>query len=137
MPTANKPVTKRRARSFNNRLTKRRAPPRVRPGTGDFMSVEELWCNHMPEKPRNQLYQLVASGIFPFVRSGRRIDLLRKPTLEILRGERPPGGQPTEHLNLAIKKHWPATRATAKKKRSTRSKPVVRKSEVAPPAVAS
>jgi hypothetical protein len=136
MPTANKPVTKRRAHTANKRITKRRAPPRVRPGTGDFMSVEELWCNHMPEKPRNQLYQLVASGVFPFVRSGRIIDLLRKPTLQILRGERPPGAPQLNHPARSEKLRPVAKRVT-KKKPVAKSKPVVRKSEVAPAAVVS
>jgi hypothetical protein len=45
----------------------------------------------MPTKGRNQVYELAKSGIFPFIRNGKRIDLLRGPTLAILRGERPPG----------------------------------------------
>jgi hypothetical protein len=72
-------------------------PPPMPPGEGALMSVEELWRVHMPTKGRNQVYELAKSGIFPFIRNGKRIDLLRGPTLAILRGERPPG-QPGKAL---------------------------------------
>lgn len=78
-------------RSTRSRAAKRRAPPLPQPRTGAFMSVEELWREQMPDQSRQQAYALATSGILPFLRTGKRILLIRKPTLEILRGERPPG----------------------------------------------
>jgi hypothetical protein len=105
-----------------------RVPPLARPGKGAFMSVEELWRDHMPEKGRNQVYALATSGLFPYFRRGRCIDLLRKPTLQILRGDRPPG-EPQLNQPTRAEKLRSAKRLTAqKKKRAAKS------SEAASPA---
>jgi hypothetical protein len=124
MPAASKAITKQRTHTANKSVTKRRAPPRMRPGSGDFMSVEELWRNHAPTKPRNLVFPFATSGIFPFVRSGRRIDLIRKPTLEILAGTRPPGELRPDHLRSAAKKR------RLKKKKAATMKPAAKKGEV-------
>ena len=111
-------------RTAREKAAKRRAPPLPRRGKGAFMSVEELWREHMPEKGRNQVYALATSGIFPFNRHGRRIDLWRKPTLEIIAGKRPPGGL------LPVQPDRATPQSTAKK--SAKRKSVARKSEAAP-----
>jgi hypothetical protein len=99
-------------RTANKQVTQRRAPPRVRSGKGALMSVLEFWCNYVPEKPRNQVYPFATSGIFPFVRNGRRIELIREPTIEILAGTRPPGPD----LRNAGKKRRPKKKAARMKK---------------------
>jgi hypothetical protein len=104
-------------RTARKKAGKPRVPPLPRPGKGAFMSVEELWRDHMPEKGRNQVYALATSGIFPFIRRGRCIDLLRKPTLAILRGDREPGG-----LDRPDPSGQKKSRAVAKKKPPTKLK---------------
>ncbi len=64
---------------------------RRRAGVGSLMSVAEFHTKHVPDKGRNQAYALATSGLFPFIRNGRSIDLLRKPTEAILAGRMPPG----------------------------------------------
>lgn len=123
-------------RTARVKAAKRRVPPLAHPGKGAFMSVEELWRDHMPDKGRNQVYALATSGLFPFLRRGRSIDLLRVPTLEILRGQRPPGEPRPHHPDGAAKKRGRKKKKAVRSK-PVKSKPVARKGEVAPAPVPS
>jgi hypothetical protein len=60
-------------------------------GVGALMSVAEFHAKYVPDKGRNQAYSLAKSGLFPFIRNGRNIDLLREPTEAIMAGRMPPG----------------------------------------------
>lgn len=113
------------------RTAKDKAAPAKRRGA--FMSVDELRRDHMPDKGLLQVYALATSGVFPFIRTGRRIDLLRAPTLAILAGERPPGDLQLNRPARGVKKR----RRSVKKKRPARSrrpakqKPVTEQAEAA------
>jgi hypothetical protein len=60
---------------------------------GMTMPVREL-LDEIPHAGRNQVYEMVRAGVFPIIRVGRKIHLLREPTMRILRGEIPPGERP-------------------------------------------
>lgn len=64
------------------------------PPTGFTMSVNDL--AELTDSGRNQAYAAVRQGIYPSIRTARgTIKVLVVPTLQILRGERPPGQEGT------------------------------------------
>ncbi len=64
---------------------------------GLTMSVRELLVA-MPDAGRNQVYGMVSAGVFPVIRVGRKIHLLRVPTMRILRGQLAAGAQPARSI---------------------------------------
>ncbi|HSS85714.1 MAG TPA: hypothetical protein VLL30_18315 [Reyranella sp.] len=79
-------------------------------------------------------YKKIRAGFFPSIRLGKgKYAVLTVPTLQILRGERPPGRMLPDRPDSAVKKR----RRKAKRKRAAKPKPAARKGEVAPAAVAS
>lgn len=69
-------------------------------GLGSFMSVAELHEKWMPDRSLNYAYRIAQSGVFPFVRVGNSIDLIRAPTEALLSGKTAVRG---DDLDRAIK----------------------------------
>lgn len=91
--------------------------------TIDIKQLADLTGDHV-----NTTYKKVNAGMFPSIRLGGRgkIAVLTQPTIEILLGQRPPGGSLPDR---PAKKRRTVKRA--KKKRAAKSKPAARKSEAA------
>jgi hypothetical protein len=81
----------RRARNGARRADAERFLSLDNPPTGATMSVDDL--AELADMGRNQAYAAVRQGIYPSIRVGEKgkIAVLVQPTLQILRGERPPG----------------------------------------------
>jgi hypothetical protein len=69
---------------------------------GMTMPVREL-LDEIPDAGRNQVYEMVRAGVFPIIRVGRKIHLLREPTMRILRGEIAPGVSPAKKRDLQVR----------------------------------
>lgn len=87
-------IRKRRAerRAYNRWARKEGREPYslANPPTGFTMSVDDL--DEVTNSGRNQAYEAVRQGIYPSIRTeGGAYKVLVVPTLQILRGERPPG----------------------------------------------
>jgi len=85
-----------KARRQDRKRVKATTAPRKRlslanPPTDATMTIEEL--AELTEDGRNSTYEKVRAGLFPSIRLRRgKIAVLTVPALQILRGERPPGG---------------------------------------------
>lgn len=73
-----------------------KAEPRAK-STSDIMPFKEL-LKRLPIG-RARLYNDLKAGVYPTIKSGSRVLILRAPTERILRGDQPPGGPPASATN--------------------------------------
>jgi hypothetical protein len=79
-------------RKGNNKANGKRKARNSQPAEpGMIMPFAELQAK--TDTGRNQLYRMLADGVFPTIKTGRRFRILRVPTEAILRGEMPPGSR--------------------------------------------